>query len=127
MKGEGVELFFQEYLDGIHGKLASEIKVCIISLHNTPQGMCRTLPSLVTLKKINELNYLCTTVLKICDIVATQARNAVLLNVLTYGVACEVQGNLILIIQYLNGKINYLELDDTNHNINNLRYQLLGG
>ena len=43
-------------------------------------------------------------VLKVCDITATQSLNAVLLNVSKYVVACEVQGNLILIIQYPNGK-----------------------
>ena len=32
-----------------------------------------------------------------------------------------------MIIQYLNGKINYVALVDTNHIIKNLRYQLLGG
>ena len=66
-------------------------------------------------------------VLKVCDITATQSLNAVLLNVSKYVVACEVQGNLILIIQYPNGKNNYVALVYTNHNINYLRYQLLGG
>ena len=112
-----------EYMGNLRQRLRFALSRYII----LRKGCDCTLPSLVTLKKINELNDLCTTVLKICDIVATQARNAVLLNVLTYGVACEVQGNLILIIQYLNGEINYLELVDTNHNIKNLRYQLLGG
>ena len=49
-----------------------------------------------------------------------------LLNVSTDGFACVDQGNLILIIQYLICEINYVALVDTNHNINNLRYKLLG-
>ena len=49
-----------------------------------------------------------------------------MLNVSTDGVACKDQGNVILIIQYLICEINYVALVDTNHNINNLRYKLLG-
>ena len=76
---------------------------------------------------INESNDFFTTVLKSFDIAANQDINVVLLNVSTGGVLCEVQVNLILIIQYLNEEINYLAFVDTNHNINNFRYQLLGG
>ena len=89
--------------------------------------MCPYLALVGCPQTINESNYFCTTVLKACDIVSTQSKNAVMLNVSRYGIACEVQGNLILIIQYLNGEINYVVLVDTNHNINNFRYQLLGG
>ena len=39
VKGEGLRIFLQECLDGLHRKLASEIKVCIISFQNNPQGM----------------------------------------------------------------------------------------
>ena len=67
---------------------------------------------------INKSNNFCTTVLKAGDIAATQSRNTVLLNVSMDGVACKVQFNLVLILQYLNGKIDYVALFDTNHNIN---------
>ena len=108
-------------------QLASEIKVCIISFHNTLQGMCPYFALIGFPQTINESNDFYTTVLKACYIYATQARNVVPLNVSTDVVAFEVHDNLILIIKYLNGEINYVTLVDTNHNINNLRYQLLGG
>ena len=40
VKGEGLKIFLQECMDGLNGKLASYIKVCIISFQNNPQGMC---------------------------------------------------------------------------------------
>ena len=105
----------------------SEIKVCNISFHNTPQGMCPYFTLVDCLQTINESNYFYTTSLKAFNIPATKSGNAVLLNFSTDGVACEYQGNIIPIVQYLNGKIDYVALVDTNHNINNLRYQLIGG
>ena len=61
---------------------------------------------------LNENNDLCATVLKACDISARQSRDAVILNVSTYGVLCEVECNLGIIVRYLNGKINYLALTE---------------
>ena len=70
---------------------------------------------------LNENNYLCATVLKACDIAARQSLDEVLLNVSTYGVLCEIECNFGIIVRYLNGKISYLALTDTNHNVKNAR------
>ncbi len=39
----------------------------------------------------------------------------------------EVQWNKEVMLDYINGKINYMSLPDTNHNVKNSRYQLIGG
>jgi hypothetical protein len=49
------------------------------------------------------------------------------LNVSTNGVLCEVKGNLRIVLRFLSGENNYLCLIDTNHNVKNRRYQLIGG
>ena len=62
-----------------------------------------------------------------CTIAAEKDRNAVVINSSTDGVSCEVQGNLALILQYLQGGNNSTSVPDHNHNIKNSIYQLLGG
>ena len=98
VKGEGLKLFFQEFLDGLHGQLTSDIKVYIILFQNTLQGICLYFALVSRPQTINESNDFCNTVISACDIAATQAGNAALLNVSMDGFACEVQGNLIMII-----------------------------
>jgi hypothetical protein len=53
--------------------------------------------------------------------------NAILLNTTTDGVSTEVQWNKEVMLDYLVGKINYVSLPDTNHDVKNSRYQLIGG
>ena len=48
-------------------------------------------------------------------------------NTSTDGVASEVQWNLSVTRSYLDAKENYISLPDTNHNVKNSRYQLIGG
>ena len=64
--------------------------------------------------------------LEACGIAARQSRDAVLVNVSTYGVSCEFERNFGIIVRYLSGDINYLSLMDTNHNVKNARYQIIG-
>ena len=68
-----------------------------------------------------------TMVMNACTIAAEKYGNAVVLNSLTDGVSCEIQGNLALILQYLQGGNNSTSVPDPNHNIKNSRYQVLGG
>ena len=77
-------------MDGIHGQLASEIKICIISFQNTPQEMFLNFALGIHHQTINESNDLYTTFLKEFDIASTQAGNMEPLNISTYGVACEI-------------------------------------
>ena len=90
VKGEGIKLFLQECLYGLHVQLVSEIKVCIISFQNTPQGMFPYFSLIDHHQTINESNDLYTTFLKEFDIASTQAGNMEPLNISTYGVACEI-------------------------------------
>ena len=76
---------------------------------------------------LNESNDFGQRVLEACDAAAKKDGKAALLNVSTDGVSCEVQSNLLLTIRYLNGEINYVALADTNHNVKNARYQMIGG
>ena len=49
-----------------------------------------------------------------------------LLNNLTDGVSCETSWNIQTIMKYLEGNINNLSFSDTNQNVKNCHYQLLG-
>jgi hypothetical protein len=42
-------------------------------------------------------------------------------------VSTEVQWNEKVMLVYIDGKINYVSLPDTNHNVKNSRYQFIGG
>ena len=88
--------------------------------------MCPYLVIVGQPQTLNEDNDLCVTVLEACDIAARQSRGAVMMNVPTDGVSCEVECNFGIIVRYLNGEINYLAFTDTNHNVKNARYQLIG-
>jgi hypothetical protein len=56
-----------------------------------------------------------------------EAGNVVTLNISTYGVSCEVQGNLAAVKAYLSGCQDWISLTDPNHDVKNHRYQLIGG
>ncbi len=53
--------------------------------------------------------------------------NSIMLNTTTDRVSTEVKWNKEVTLDYINGKINYVLLLDTNHNVKNSRYQLIGG
>jgi hypothetical protein len=53
--------------------------------------------------------------------------NAILLNTTKDRVSTEVQWDKEVMLDYIDGKINYVSLPDTNHNVKNSRYQLIGG
>ena len=125
--GEAMRKFLLECVEGKHGELAAEIKVCIISFQNIPPGMCPYFFLTGHPQTLNELNDFGQRVLETCDAAAKKDGKAALLNVSTDGVSCEVQSNLLLTIRYLNSEINYVALADTNHNVKNARYQMIGG
>ena len=58
---------------------------------------------------------------------ASKVGKAVLLNHSTDGVSCETTWNVTTTLNYLSGKINHISFPDTNHNVKNCRYQLVGG
>ena len=45
----------------------------------------------------------------------------------TDGVSCETQSNLNTILRFLRGENDWLAFVDTNHNVKNCRYQVIGG
>ena len=81
--------------------------------------MCPYLVIVGQTQTLNEDNDFCVTVLEACDIATRQSRGAVLINVPTDGVSCEVECNFGIIVRYLNGQINYLDFTDTKHNVKN--------
>ena len=125
-RGEDIRWFLEEYLQGKYGKIADEIKVCILSFQRIPRGVCLYFVLVGRPQTLNENNDLCATVIKAYHIAAIQSRGAVLLNVATDGVSCEVGCNFGIIVQYLNDEINYLALTDTNQKVKNARYQIIG-
>ena len=78
-------------------------------------------------QSINESNYFMDNVVKACLVAAEELGSVIVLNTSTDGVACEVQGNLNLSKKYMLGESNHISFPDPNHNVKNLRYQLIGG
>ena len=117
----------KECLAGKHGSVATEVKVIVLSLQGTPAGMFPYLPLAGLPQTKNENNTFGTDVMEACEIVAKISGNAVILDTSTDGVSCEVQFNKALTLAYLEGDKNQISLPDTNHNVKNSRYQLLGG
>ena len=124
---EGMKQMLQECKDGDNGDPAAEIKIAVISLQNTAPGLCPyfTLAGLPQL--VNENNDFGTEVMIACEEAAKIVGNVAVLNGSTDGVSCEVQWNLTVTQEFLDGKKNYISVPDTNHNVKNSRYQLIGG
>ena len=100
------------------------------------QSLCATLPPPGTTpyytlagqqQTINEPGTFGSEVVKACLCATIEDGNATLLNTTTDGVSTEVQWNNEAMLDYINGKINYVLLPNTNHNVKNSRYQLIGG
>jgi hypothetical protein len=120
------KIFLRQCLDGKYGKPAAEIKGCVLSFQGTPQQCAPYYTLAGQPQSINEQNTFGEEAVRaICRAVQEDGK-AVLLNTTTDGVSSEVQWNLKVIIDYLDGKINYVSLPDTNYNVKNARYQLIG-
>ncbi len=76
---------------------------------------------------VNENNDFKKTVMDACVTACNEDSSSVVLNTTTDGVASKVQWYLCVIIGFLSGSMNYVSLTDTNHNVKNARYQLIGG
>jgi hypothetical protein len=114
-------------VNGNKGEVASEIKVCVLSFQCTPLGITAYYTLVGCPQTINEQSTFGSEVVKACLRATIEDGNAILLNTTTDGVSTEVQWNLLVMLDYIDGKINYVSLPDTNHNVKNSRYQLIGG
>ena len=108
MTSEQVQDLLKECVDGRYGDMAAEIKVCVISIQNTPPGMSPYFVLSGLPQSINENNDFGTRMLEVCNSAAVKDGNAVVLNTSTDGVSCEVQDNKSLTMKYLVGKSNQL-------------------
>lgn len=110
-----------------YGLPAAEVKVCVISFQDTPPGICPYFPLVGRPQAVNENSSFGDDVLEACVLAAQEDGNAVVLNTSTDGVSTEVKWNLRVTLDFLLGKRNQVSLPDTNHNVKNARYQLIGG
>ena len=110
----------KECVDGGHGEKAAEVKCAIISFQEVPPGMC----PYYTLSGYPQF---IDDDVKVCLFAAEELGNMIVLNTSTDGVACEVQRKLNLSKKYMLGESNQISLSDHNHNVKNLRYQLICG
>ena len=90
-RGEDIRCFLEEFLIGKHRKFSDDIKACIFSFQRIPRGMCLYFVIVGRPQTLNENNNFCATVMEACDISARQSRDAVMLNVSTDVVSCEVE------------------------------------
>ena len=114
-------------MDGKKGVLAGEVKIAIANFQDTPKGMNPSVVLAGLNQTINRSNNGGAQVLAACVSAAASDHNAVVLNQSTDGVLCEMKWNYTQIMKYLGGETNVLSFPDTNHNVKNLRYQLIGG
>ena len=119
--------FLQQCLEGKRGELATEVKVAVVSFQEVAKGQCPYVNILARSQTTNEINNFITMVMNACKVAAEKDGNTVVLNSSTYGLSCEVQGNLTLILQYLQGENNSTSVPEPDQNIKNSRYKLLGG
>ena len=124
---EQVKELLKECNEGKYGDAAPEIKCVIVSFQDTPPGMSPYFTLTGYPQSVNKNSDFGTRVLNACDRAAKEDGNVAVLNQSTDGVSCDVDGNLDVTCEYLQGRINYVSLPDTNHNIKNHRYQLIGG
>jgi hypothetical protein len=125
--GDAVAKFLEECVNGKKGEVASEIKVCVLSFQGTPPGTTPYYTLVGWPQTINEQSTFGCEVVKACLRATIEDGNAILLNTTTDGVSTEVQWNKEVMLDFLDGKISYVSLLDTYHNVKNSRYQLIGG
>jgi hypothetical protein len=125
--GDEVAKFLSECVNGDKREAASEIKVCVLSFRCTPPGTCPCYTLVGRPQMINQQSTFGLEVVNACLRATIEDGNSILLNTTTDGVSTEVQWNKEVTLDYLDGKINYVSLPDTNHNVKNSRYQLIGG
>ena len=103
------------------------IHICVLSFQCTPPEITPYYTLAGCPQTINEHSIFGCEVVKACLHATIEDGNSILLNTTTDGVPIEVQWNLSVMLDYIYGKINYVSLPDTNHNVKNSRYQLIGG
>ena len=125
--GDELCTFLKGCVDGkLYGEPAAEIKVCVVSIQDT-HGLSPYFTLVGRPQSINENNDFGKTVMEACAIACKEDGDATILNTTTDGVSSEVQWNLRVMFGFLSGQIGYVSLPDTNHNVKNARYQLIGG
>ncbi len=125
--GDAVAKFLGKCVNGKKGEAASEIKVCVLSFQRSPPGTTPYYTLVGQPQTNNEPNTFGSEVVKACLHATIEDGNTILLNTTTDRVSTEVQWNKEVMLDYINGKINYVSLLDTNHDVKNSRYQLIGG
>lgn len=127
MATEDIKNILQNCVEGNYGDAASDVKVSVVTIQNTPLGMPPYFVLSGLPQTINQFNDLGTQMLDVYNIAAARDGNAVVLNTSTDGVSCEVQDNKALTLRYLNGDADQVSFPDTNHNIKNGQYHLICG
>ena len=127
MNRKEVSKILRECQENKRGDYTTKVKIAVVSFQNTPPEISPYFVLCGRPQTINENSQFCLEVMTACEIATKQDGNAVLLNSCTDGVSCEVLSNKKFTIDYLTGKINYLSLTDTNHNIKNGRGQVVSG
>ncbi|KAL3789339.1 hypothetical protein HJC23_006493 [Cyclotella cryptica] len=124
---EEIEKLIQEHREGKHGPLAEEVKVAVLTFQAVPPGMS---PMFVLCGKPqgnNESSDYTFDVLRSCEMAAARDGNACVLDISTDGVSCDVEKNLRMNLDYLEGKCNTVAMTDNKHNNKNARGQAVTG
>ena len=99
----------------------------MLSFQCTPPGTCPYYTLVGHPQTINQQSTFGLEVVNACLHATIEDGNSIMLNTTTDGVSTEVKWNKEVTLDYIDGKINYVSLPDTNHNVKNSRYQLIGG
>ena len=105
---------------------ADEIKVCVGPFKIFNMGFIPYFNIWGCHKTINESSILGEIMMAACLNTMEKVPNPIFLNHSTHGVICELLWNRKQIYKFINGSSNQVLPPDTNHNVNNTRYNILG-
>ena len=103
------------------------MKVAVITIQVVPQGFSPYFIPVGRPQTINEIYDFGEFSVKACVEAANSVVNSVILNHSTDGFSCDIECNLTTMINCLEGNSNQILFTDTNQNVKNGRYQMVGG
>lgn len=107
---------------------AREIKVAVISITNHVAGRKNPSDALAGYPQtINMVSNFNDKILDVAERVCAQRKDAAVVSACMDGISTDTKFIRGKLVRFLKGEINYCAMVDTNHNMKNFRYMLVGG
>ena len=108
-------------------ELASEVKIAVISFQNSSQKLSSMSIIAARPQGNNKVSSFTSDVCEAARLVECDLKYTTFINFTTDSVLVEMHNILLILCQFLDGKINHYILMDNKHNIKNDQYQFIGG